>query len=78
MKKNMIYSVAVADRDFEEVNLIAALSTEGKLIQFIRECAEEFRATVVWDNFDEKLVFLCPNGDLEKAFVLFWDCVPLD
>jgi len=76
--KNTIYSVAVADRDFEEVNLIAALSTEEKLIQFICECAEEFRAIVVWDNFDKKFVFLCPNGDLEKAFVLFWDCVPLD
>ena len=76
--RNMIYSVAVADRDFEEVNLIAALSTEGKLIQFICDYAEEVSATVVWNTFSKKFVFLCPSGDLEKAFVLFWDCVPLD
>ena len=76
--KNTIYSVAVADRNLEEVNLLAALSTEEKLIQFICECAEEFGATVARDTFPKKLVFLCPNGDIEKAFVLFWDCVPLD
>ena len=76
--KNMIYSVAVTDCNFEKVNLLAALSTEEKLIQFIRECAEEFHATVVWNDFDKKLVFLCPNNDIEQAFVLFWDCVPLD
>lgn len=76
--KNMIYSVAVADRDFEEVNLIAALSTEEKLIQFINDYAEEVGATVAWYTFSKKFVFLCPNDDIEQAFVLFWDYVPLD
>lgn len=78
MKKNMIYSVAVADRDFEEVNLIAALSTEGKLLQFINDYAEEVGATVVWYTYSKKFVFLCPHDDFGQAFVLMWDCVPLD
>ena len=78
MKKNMIYSVAVADRNFEAVDLIAAFSTEGKLIQFICDYAKEVGANVMWDTFSDKLVFLYPNDDFSQAFVLFWDCVPLD
>lgn len=76
--KNMIYSVAVADRDFKEVNLIAALTTKEKLLRFICDYAEKVGATVMLDTFTDKSVFLCPNDDLEQAFVLFWDCVPLD
>lgn len=78
MENNTVYALSIADLDFNDVECVGAYSTVGNMLNTICHYAEDAGCEICWDNFEDNIVFLVREDDLDNPIVLFWDIVPLN